>query len=124
MKKQQHSPLICITVFFIVITLCVFLFNVHFRPEIIVRTVVNNPVPSTTAALQESSARNQALININFATKEELMSLPGIGDLLSDRILVYRREHGLFQQPEDLLNVEGIGPSRLEAILDLITTGG
>ena len=52
------------------------------------------------------------------------MALPGIGQVLAQRIISYREEYGSFQTVEDLMNVEGIGEKRMEDILDLITTGG
>ena len=64
------------------------------------------------------------LVNINTASKEQLALLPGIGEIYAENILAYREEHGPFRKAEDLLNVDGIGPARLEAILDYITVGG
>ena len=52
------------------------------------------------------------------------MALPGIGEVLAERILSYRTEYGNFATVEGLLNVEGIGEKRIEEILDLITIGG
>lgn len=63
-------------------------------------------------------------ININTATALELATLPGIGDVIAQRIVDYRTEHGSFKTVGDLTAVEGVGEKRLEAILDLITTGG
>lgn len=55
-------------------------------------------------------------ININTATMEELQQLEGIGPVLAERIIAYRRTEGDFTSPEDLLAVEGIGPVILETI--------
>lgn len=52
------------------------------------------------------------------------MVLPGIGEVLAERILLYRTEHGPFTYVEQLLYVEGIGEKKLEELLDLITIGG
>lgn len=64
------------------------------------------------------------LININTATAQQLQSLPGIGEVLSQRIIEYRDAHGAFQSVGELLNVSGIGEKKLEAIWDLVTIGG
>ena len=63
-------------------------------------------------------------IDINSAGIDELTALPGIGQTLAQRILNYRKLHGSFERPEELLNVEGIGAGKLESILNYIMTGG
>jgi competence protein ComEA len=62
----------------------------------------------------------QQLLDINTATVEQLKQLPGIGDTIAERIVKYREAHGYFKKVEDLLNVEGIGEKKLEAIKPLI----
>lgn len=59
-------------------------------------------------------------LDINTATAEELTTLPGIGDVRAEAIVRYRDANGPFMRVEDLLEVEGIGPTTLEAIRDLI----
>ncbi len=63
------------------------------------------------------------LININTASREELETLPGIGEVLSQRIIDYRRTNGYFKSIEEIKEVSGIGEKKFEAIKDLITVG-
>lgn len=77
--------------------------------------------PSTPPAQTAPTERTGGLLELNTAGKEELMELPGIGEVLAERIIAYRQENGSFHAVEDLLNVDGIGEKRLDAIRDLIT---
>lgn len=63
-------------------------------------------------------------ININTASVEQLMTLPGIGETYARRIVEYRTLNGPFKTISDITKVEGIGTKRFEAIMGLITTGG
>lgn len=60
-------------------------------------------------------------VSINNATKEDLMSLTGIGESKANAIINYRNENGLFKQIEDIKNVSGIGDSVFEKIKNNIT---
>jgi competence protein ComEA len=60
-------------------------------------------------------------VNLNTATLDQLESLPGIGEVLGQRILDYRQAHGPFHSVDDLLNVSGIGPSHLADLKDQAT---
>ena len=62
-------------------------------------------------------------ININTASKEELMQLEGVGSVIADRIVEYREANGPFETPEDIMNVKGIGSSIYEKNRDRITVG-
>jgi competence protein ComEA len=84
-------------------------------------------VPSLGETPQAASAVGSASIasgdlrlNPNTASAPELEGLPGIGPSLAQAIIEYRESHGPFQQPEDLLQVPGIGPAKLAQIEDLI----
>lgn len=59
-------------------------------------------------------------ININTASKDELMSLTGIGSARAEAILQYRQEHGTFQTIEDIMQVSGIKESSFEKIKEEI----
>ncbi|MBI5896299.1 MAG: helix-hairpin-helix domain-containing protein [Desulfobacterales bacterium] len=59
-------------------------------------------------------AEDIAKVNINTATREQLMSLKGVREAYADRIIEYRDKNGPFQAPEDLLKVKGIGDKTLE----------
>lgn len=63
-----------------------------------------------------SQQAESAPINLNTATAEELDSLPGVGEVLAQRIIEYRESKGNFSAIEDLRNVEGIGPKKFENI--------
>jgi competence protein ComEA len=54
-------------------------------------------------------------ININTAQADELMDLKGIGVKKAKAIIEFRENNGPFKQPEDLINVPGIGPKTFEA---------
>ena len=60
-------------------------------------------------------------ININSASRSELMDLPGIGTVLAGRIVDYRSQYGAFSTIEDIKRVSGIGEKRFEAIMNSIT---
>jgi competence protein ComEA len=73
-----------------------------------------------TAWVVPTMAEDMGKVNINTATREQLMSLKGIGEAYADRIIEYRDKNGPFQAPEDLLKVKGIGEKTLEANQDRI----
>ena len=61
-------------------------------------------------------------ININTCAKEELESLPGIGPVLAERIIEFRRQNGSFKTVEDITKVSGIGAAIYEDIYKMICT--
>lgn len=67
------------------------------------------------------SENKEEKVNINRASKEELMTLSGIGEFRAEAILQYRTEHGTFASIEDLKNVSGIKDGIYEKIKDKIT---
>lgn len=73
----------------------------------------------TSNSVDNDTEKGRDKIDINICTKEELNSLPGIGDVLSDRILEYR-EDNIFKTIEDIMNVSGVGDKKFEGLKDLI----
>ena len=61
------------------------------------------------AAAGKAPHQPQRPVNLNTATVTELMQLPRIGQKTAERIVAFRKEHGGFQRPEELMNVKGIG---------------
>ena len=59
-------------------------------------------------------------INVNTADKERLLLLSGVGEVMAQRILDYREQHGPFSCLEELMNVKGIGEATLEKLRDQI----
>ncbi|RPF55568.1 helix-hairpin-helix domain-containing protein [Aquisalibacillus elongatus] len=81
-------------------------------------------VPSINSETTEHTSspitNSEGKIRINSATKEELETIPGIGETKALSIIQYREEHGPFKQSEDLLNISGIGEKTLEKIVEFI----
>jgi competence ComEA-like helix-hairpin-helix protein len=72
--------------------------------------------PAVAGRNPGKSAEAPRKVDINKATKRDLMSLPGVGEVIAERILIYREEHGAFAGVNDLLKVKGIGKKKLERI--------
>lgn len=76
----------------------------------------------TTRAAQTAPAKQTkqhppvSSINLNQATKAQLMNLPGIGPAYAERIIAYREQHGGFGSVDELLLIKGIGKKKLEKI--------
>ena len=63
------------------------------------------------------------LIDINTADVQALDTLPGIGEVLAERIVAYREAHGPFASVDALDHVEGIGEGKLAPIRRFLTVG-
>ena len=69
----------------------------------------------------DPEAKTRSMVNLNTATREELMSLRGIGESRAEDIIRYRETYGGFQSIEDIMNVSGIKDAAFEKIKDSIT---
>ena len=77
--------------------------------------------PRAESDAQTASATSSDKISLNKATKEQLLSLPGIGESKANAIVAYRTEHGSFQKIEDIMNISGIKNGVFDKIKDKIT---
>lgn len=129
MKKQGSMILLALTLVFAAFSLG-FFSGRNFAGEPVQVSALPAPSETPTAeSTQPSSpvaetASPGGLIDINTADQQTLMLLPGVGEVLSQRIIDYRNANGPFDSLIDLLNVSGIGEKKLEAIIPLATVGG
>jgi len=86
---------------------------------------ISYPIPIRAAYNKSSIIRDRiekaAIVNINSATQKELTTLKGIGPVLADRVIEYRKRHGYFAQKEDLQKVKGIGGAKFEEVKEMIS---
>ncbi len=81
---------------------------------------ISNNINNNTEVMYSSSSSISGKININTANANILQTLPGIGPVLSERILEYRNQNGLFGIIDDIKDVSGIAEKKFEGIKDLI----
>lgn len=79
--------------------------------EQIVESVSNNESTENKASPK---------VDLNKATKEELKSLNGVGDVKAENIVSYREDNGVFKEIEDIKDVSGIGESTFEKLKEQI----
>lgn len=83
-------------------------------------------LPSSQSVSQSlavvSNEIKSGLININTATKEQLMTLNGIGAVKAEAIIVYRQENSGFKSIDEIMQISGIGEKTFEKIKQFITT--
>ena len=117
--KKGYQIIIAITLSFLFLIAGVYIGRYTIRGTLSVessKAVANQPTESDI-----SDALGNRKININKATTEELVLLPGIGETLAQRIIAYRQIHGNFSSIDDILNVEGIGEGKFSQISKYIT---
>ncbi|GMB10799.1 MAG: helix-hairpin-helix domain-containing protein [Candidatus Improbicoccus devescovinae] len=96
-------------------------YNLFYIPKIPI-LVQENYIKSDLQEQEETQEINEKLININTADNQELSeNLPGIGEVIAERIIHYRENNGGFYDIQEIKNVKGIGEAIFEKIKNKIT---
>lgn len=129
MKNGKIQPLLFLTCTFAAFLLGLFAgkvlnqapLHVHVQASSSAAVGTDKNVPAGQANTQ---AAEKPILNLNTATSQQLQALPGIGEVLAERIVSYRNANGAFRTIGDLANVPGIDGGILDAIWDYVTVGG
>ena len=128
MKNKISVLLAAVTVLFVGFTLGLFVGRNSGSGTVTLAVPAQmQTVPTAAATAPAQTVPEETVsfpVNINTADAETLAALPGIGGVLAERIVAYRRQNGPFRAIEEITKVEGIGEKKAETILDLITVGG
>jgi competence protein ComEA len=76
--------------------------------------------PKDASPTAEKSPAPGGLVDLNAATVEELDTLPGVGPVTAAAIIAWRDANGNFTSVDQLGDVDGIGPARLEKLRDRV----
>ena len=92
------------------------------KTMLILISVVLLGVGPATAFSQGTStnASDDLHVNLNTATVEQLVELPGVGQAVAARIVAYREANGSFGKIEEVMNVRGIGEKTFLRLRPLI----
>ncbi|MFN2385665.1 MAG: ComEA family DNA-binding protein [Thermoanaerobaculia bacterium] len=85
-------------------------------------SAVSLSIPAAGGAAQASPVPRR--VNINQASAAQLAYLPRIGEKAAARIVEYRRGHGPFSRPEELMEVKGIGEKLFLSLKPYIALSG
>jgi competence protein ComEA len=78
-------------------------------------------VPAASPAAAMVPAKSSSKVNLNRASADELQTLPGVGPVLAQRMVEWRKAHGRYRTVDDLQEVKGIGKKRMEQLRPLVT---
>lgn len=106
---MTHRYLLAVTAIFAIVAAALWL------------TAPGHTGPGYRVTVERGASEQGEKIDVNAADADTLTLLPGIGPVLGQRIVDYRETHGPYTAPEQLLQVQGIGPKTLEGLRDYIT---
>ena len=117
--KKTPWIILGITGVFLCVLLGVFIGRNFFTNYIPVDSITN-----TNASEATENRQNTNGLDLNTATLQQLMLLPGIGETLGQRIIDYRTEHNGFTSVDELKQVSGIGDKKFAQIAPYVNVGG
>lgn len=127
MKKSAITFLLGLTLAFAAFVAGFYVGKNYNHGSIEISGIPNSQLPESGASLSTTAATVPATLDettqklmdaINAATLEQWDEVPGIGEATAKKILAYRETYGDFKVPEDLDNVENIGPKTIDKIID------
>jgi len=83
---------------------------------LVVLLLLGSAVPGQAASAAKAQASPESPVDINKATVESLMTVPGIGKVTAERIVKWRETNGPFRRIEDLIKVKGIGDKTFDKL--------
>lgn len=124
MNNKEKTVLIFLCVSFLIGAGISFYRNQQYKKNLEKITIMLNDSTQPKIYAEDSletETNLSNLININTASQKELEALPGIGPVLAQRIIEYRKANKGFKSIEEILKVSGIGPKKYSALKDKIT---
>lgn len=117
-KKESLHKRIAFAILFLASAFLLIVLLFALKPHFEAPNVYTYELGATTKEIKGQDAKT---MNINTASKEELMSIQGIGESTAQNIMSYREKHGTIHYIEDLLNIAGIGPKTLDNIRENVS---
>ena len=94
--------------------------SIHF----LIAALVVLGIAGSAIAADNAPAASTGVVNLNTADASQLSFLPRIGAKAAQRIVDYRREHGLFKKTSDLMQVKGFGDKKYRSLAAYLTVDG
>jgi competence protein ComEA len=131
---RQERFVVCFLIAFFIIGGIIHLYNTKFsskpalsnvdsiKSNLVDRVERNDSLyfPESEKTVQPEIEKSQE-ININTATKTQLMQIRGIGPVTAERIIEYRESEGIIKSIQELTNIKGIGIKTVEKIKNEVT---